>query len=441
MTSGPIWKNLLAFAFPLMIGNLFQQLYNTVDAVVVGNFVGKEALAAVGTSDSLINTIIGFFAGMSTGAGVVISQYYGAQDEKRVSDAVHTTIAFTLILCAAATVVALALVPTLLRFMGVPSDVMPQSRTYLRIYFMGVTGLMLYNMGSGILRAVGDSIRPLYFLIFSALMNVALDLLFVVALGWGVAGVAWATILTQGMSAALVLATLIREKGMFRLVPRRIRIHRFMLGRIVQIGLPSAVQMAVTSFSNIFVQSYINAFGSAAMAGWSSYAKIDKVLILPIQSVSLASTTFTGQNLGADDLVRVRKGPKVGVGICFVVAALIAAPTIVFADRLVGLFSSDAQVVAMGTFFVRLALPFYFALCVNQVYMGFLRGIGNTRAPMVFMMFCFIVARQAYLFVVSRVTTDITWTALGYPFGWILCTLCILVYIRTVDLKKYRLRR
>ena len=309
MTEGPIWRCLLLFALPLMAGNLFQQLYNTVDSIVVGNFVGKEALAAVGSTDSVINTFIGFFSGMSTGAGVIISQYYGGKKEEKVSIAVQTTIALTLCMSILCTVLALLLVPSLLRLMGTPDDVFPEAATYLRIYFIGVTGLLFYNMGAGILRAVGDSRRPLYFLIFCAVLNTLLDLLFVAVLRFGIAGAAWATILSQGISALLTLFVLTREKACYRIIWSKVRLDPNMTKKIFFLGLPAAIQMAVTSFSNVFVQAYINRFGSAAMAGWSSYGKLDKFCVLPIQSLSLGVTTFVGQNLGARKIDRVRRDP------------------------------------------------------------------------------------------------------------------------------------
>lgn len=437
MTEGAIWKALLLFALPLMAGNLFQQFYNTVDSIVVGNFVGKEALAAVGSTDTIINTFIGFFSGMATGAGVVISQYYGAKEEDKVQDAVHTTIALTILMSLACTVLAELLTPFLLDIMNTPEDVLPQAMTYLRIYFAGVAGLLIYNMGAGILRAVGDSKRPLYFLMFSALLNIVLDLTFVVGLSLGVAGVAYATILSQGISALLIMYVLSRETSCYRLHLRKIRIDAKMLRGIVRIGLPSALQMAITSFSNVFVQSYINGFGSAAMAGWSSYGKIDKFCLLPIQSLSLGVTTFVGQNLGAGKMERVRKGTKTGLLITFIVAACIILPVWLLAEQMIYLFNQSPDVLQYGTLFVRLEMPFYFALCINQVYAGTLRGVGNTRAPMLIMMGCFIVFRQAYLFIISRLTESIIPIALGYPLGWILCSCCLLLYYRRTKLDAY----
>lgn len=437
MTEGPIWRCLLLFALPLMAGNLFQQLYNTVDSIVVGNFVGKEALAAVGSTDSVINTFIGFFSGMSTGAGVIISQYYGGKKEEKVSVAVQTTIALTLCMSMLCTVLALFLVPSLLRLMGTPEDVFPEAATYLRIYFIGVTGLLFYNMGAGILRAVGDSRRPLYFLIFCAVLNTLLDLLFVAVLRFGIAGAAWATILSQGISALLTLFVLTREKACYRIIWSKVRLDPGMTKKIFFLGLPAAIQMAVTSFSNVFVQAYINRFGSAAMAGWSSYGKIDKFCVLPIQSLSLGVTTFVGQNLGARKIGRVRQSTKVGTLLCFAVAILITIPVLIFARPLVSMFNRTPEVLDYGTLFIRLEMPFYLALCVNQVHAGTLRGIGNTKAPMVIMMSCFIVFRQIYLYTVTQFTDSVIAVALGYPLGWLLCSILLFTYYRHTKLETY----
>lgn len=438
MTEGSIWKQLLWFALPLLVGNLFQQLYNTVDSIVVGNFVGKEALAAVGSTDSIINTIIGFFSGMATGAGVVISQYFGARDDESVHKAVHTTIAMTFFMAIAFTVLGILLVPPMLSLMGTPEDVFPEASTYLRIYFAGVIGLMFYNMGAGILRAVGDSRRPLYFLIFSAITNIVLDLLFVVVFRFGVAGVAYATIISQFLSALLVLWTLSRERSSYRLVWKKIRIWREMLTKIVRIGFPSALQMAITAFSNVFVQSYINHFGSACMAGWSSYGKIDKFCMLPIQSVSLAITTFVGQNLGANKLDRAKKGSAIALRMSVAMTVIIMIPIMIFATPLVALFNQEPDVLKYGSMFLRLMMPFFVCSCANQVYAGSLRGAGDTKAPMIIMMGCFIVFRQIYLFIVSRLTESVVWVALGYPFGWILCSIIIYTYYRRSKWEKYR---
>ncbi len=430
MTHGSIWSHIMLFAVPLMIGNLFQQFYNTVDSIVVGNYVGKEALAAVGSVGPIINSLIGFFMGLSTGAGVVISQSYGAQDYKKVGRTVHTTLMMTLILCVIFTAVGVGMIPFMLRLMRTPEDVFGEASTYLRIYFAGVTGLMIYNMGSGILRAVGDSKRPLYFLIFSAAMNTVLDLYFVAKLRWGIAGAAWATVIAQVLSAILVLIVLFRSDGPYRLRMKKMCLEIPILREIVQIGFPAALQQMITSFSNVFVQSYINGFGSSAMAGWSAYSKIDQVIFLPMQSVGLATTTFVGQNYGAKKLDRMRKGTLDALYLAVGFTASMAALIYLIAPFAVSLFNQEPTVIQYGAFFLRMAAPFYMCCAVNQVYACSLRGMGDSRAPMIIMLGAFVVFRQIYLFTVSRIFGTITPVALGYPMGWIVCSIGIYCYYR-----------
>lgn len=434
MTEGSIFKCLLYFALPLMVGNFFQQLYNTVDSIIVGNFVGKEALAAIGSVDSIINTYIGFFVGLSAGAGVVISQYYGASDDENVHKAVHTTIAITLIMAIGTTIISLFTTDIFLRISRVPSDVWPEAETYLGIYFLGLVGLLIYNMGSGILRAVGDSKHPLYFLIFSALSNTILDIIFVANLRLGVAGAAYATIISQALSALLVLYTLIKTKDCYKISFRKIRIYPKLLKQIFRIGLPTALQMMVTAFSNVFVQSYINSFGSAAMAGYSSYNKIDKVCLLPLQSIGLAITTFMGQNIGAGNSERAIKGVKTATRMNVVTAIVLLTFLWVVAPYLIYIFNQDEEVIHYGTIFLRTMSPFFLCVAYNQIHNGALKGAGNTKIPMIIMMSCFIVFRQIYLFVISRVINTPIAIALGYPLGWLLCTIILSIYYKKVDI-------
>ena len=428
MTQGSISKLLFAFAVPLMLGNLFQQLYNTVDSLIVGNFVSKQALAAVGCTGPIINTLIGLFSGLAAGASVVISQYYGAKDEEKLGKAVHTTVMLTLVTCVVLTVVGVWATPLMLELMDTPSDVILEAELYLRIYFGGVSGLLLYNIGSGILRAVGDSTRPLYFLIFSAVMNTVLDLFFVAVLEQGIAGAAIATIISQFVSAILVMLLLLRSKEPYRLAFSRLRMHKGMLRRICNIGIPSSLQMGITAFSNIFVMGYINHFESSCMAGWTAYNKLDALAMLPMQSLSLALTTFVGQNLGAGDLKRAKSGPKYGLIMGFIVTLMILVPMMVFAPQLTALFNDDKEVIEFGTLFVRLCSPFYVAFVINQVYSGALRGAGDTKNTMYIMLFSFVAFRQLYLFIVSRLGATAGVIALGYPMGWMMCSALLLIY-------------
>jgi len=430
MTEGSIMRHLIAFAVPLLIGNIFQILYNTVDSVVVGNFIGKEALAAVGSVGPIINTLIGFFLGLATGASVVISQYYGARDDKNVHEAVHTTLVMTFILCAVFTIAGVLIVPYMLRLMSTPDDVIDGAAQYLRIYFYGVTGLMVYNMGSGILRAVGDSRRPLYFLIFSALTNTVLDLVFVIYFGWGIAGVAIATIMAQCLSAALVLIVLTRTTASYSIIWSHMRLNTEMLRKIWKIGMPSALQQAITSFSNVFVQSYINQFGSACMAGWTSYSKIDQFALLPMQSLALSTTTFVGQNLGANNVNRARTGTNRAVVISLAITAVLVVPVMIFADFLISMFNTDPEVIRYGTMFIRMISPFYLLCVINQIYAGSLRGAGEARAPMFIMILSFVVFRQIYLFVTSKLIGTVIPVMFGYPVGWLICSVVIYIYYK-----------
>ncbi len=432
MTQGVIWRQLLRFSIPMAIGLVFQQLYNTVDTIVVGRFVGKEALAAVGSTGSIVNMLVGFCAGLATGATVVISQCYGAHEHKDLHDAVHTTIAITFLLCLVMTGLGLLIVEPSLRMMGTPEDVLPQARTYLTIYFSGMSGLLMYNMGAGVLQAVGDTRRPLYFLCFSAIINTALDLVFVIVFKMGVAGVAYATILAQFLSAALELIVLSRDNAPYGIRWPHVKIHREMLSRILKIGLPSAVQQTVTSFSNVFVQGYINSFGSACMAGWSSYGKLDGLILIPVQSIAMASTTFVGQNYGARNMPRARKGAKQALLLSLGITAVISLLVILFAHNLLLLFTSDPEVLYYGRRFIVMISPFYLLICFNQVFAGALRGIGNAKAPVAVMLLSFVLFRQIYLYVNSLLGNSFTAVALAYPVGWTLCSaLLTVLYLRS----------
>ena len=440
MTEGNIARLLINFALPLLIGNIFQQLYNTVDSIVVGNYVSKQALAAVGCTGPIINALIGIFVGLSGGAGVVISQYYGAKDREKLHSAVQTTVALTLIMCAVLTALGVLFTPYMLLLMDTPADVLPEAVEYLRIYFWGVSGLLLYNIGSGILRAVGDSTHPLYFLIFSALTNTVLDVLFVKFFRMGIAGAAVATIVAQGLSAVLVIGMLIRSDADYRIDPLHMQLKGCLLKKICAIGIPSAIQMGITAFSNIFVQSYINHFESSCMAGWAAYNKIDAFALLPLTSLSMSITTFMGQNLGAGKLDRAKKGPLICLGISFGIVALILIPLMIFAPQLVSLFNREEEVLRFGTLFIRMISPFYLLCTINQVLAGALRGAGDTKSSMFIMLGSFVVFRQIYLFFVYRLGGGIIPIALGYPAGWIMCSTILLLYYRSgAWMRKYRL--
>lgn len=439
MTEGNITRHIISFALPLLLGNIFQQLYNTVDTWVVGNYASNEAYSAVGTVGPIINMLIGFFAGLSSGAGVVISQYYGARREEEVQKTVHTAIVMTVSLGVIFTVLGLAITPLMLDLMKMPADVKPEAITYLSIYFSGIIGLMLYNMGAGILRAVGDSQRPFYFLVICAVMNTVLDLVFVLKFGMGVAGVALATVISQCASAVLVLYSLLRTKSCIRLQIRKLQLHWATLKKIFSVGIPAALQMAITAFSNIFVQSYINHFGADCMSGWTTYSKVDQLLFLPMQSIALASTTFVGQNLGCNQVERAKRGVRVSITLAIYSTVILSIPVIAFAPSIVAFFNSKAEVIYYGSLLLRCLSPFYILCCFNQVYAGALRGAGNSQAPMFIMIGSFVVFRQIYLFFMSHICNEIIPIAMSYPAGWLLCSVLTVLYYHKVQLGKTRL--
>ena len=422
MTSGSIIRQIILFSLPLMLGNVFQMLYNTVDSVVVGNYVGKEALAAVGSTTMIVNMLVFFFNGFSVGAGVVIAQRFGARDMDRLHTAVETTMAMTFVLCGAFTLIGVFSVKPMLRFMNTPDDVFDGAVRYLTIYFIGISGLLVYNIGSGILRAVGDTTRPLMFLILTSLLNIALDLLFVLGFGMGIAGVACATILSQMVSALLTLRLLTATRDIYRFTWRDLRIDGPVLRRIFAVGLPAGIQSVITGFSNIFVQSYINFFGSSCMAGWSCYNKLDGFIMLPMQSTAMAATTFVSQNIGAKQYARANRGTRDTILLSVGVTGVIALTLVIFAAPAIGLFTKDASVIEYGVLFMRANTFFLLANCVNHTLAGALRGRGDSRAPMLIMIGCFVVIRQIYLFVVTRfVANTPLLVGLGYPVGWVTC--------------------
>ncbi len=438
MTEGSIVKHLVMFALPLLAGNIFQQLYNLVDTWVVGNFVSNEAFSAVGSVGPIVNMLIGAFIGFSSGAGVVISQFYGAKRDDKVHDAVHTAMVMTLILGAVFTVIGELFIPHALMLMKTPPEVIPESTAYLRIFFGGLMGLMIYNMGSGILRAVGDSKRPFYYLVVCAVVNIVLDLLFVLRFHMGVEGVAWATIIAQAVSAVLVVIELMRYDAAIKLKLRDLKMNAEMLGKIVKIGIPAALQMAITAFSNIFVQSYINYFGADCMSGWTAYNKIDMLMFLPMQSIALASTTFVGQNLGKGQAERARKGSRTALFLAIGTTALLLVPVMAFAPWLTAFFNSKAEVVAYGTMLLRWISPFYLLTCINQVYSGALRGAGNSTAPMIIMLCSFVLFRQCYLYIMANfISNEVLPIAMSYPAGWIVCSVLTLIYYHRVSLTKH----
>ncbi len=431
MTEGSIVRHLITFSLPLMLGNVFQMLYNTVDSIVVGNFVGKEALAAIGSTTMIVNIMVFFFNGFAVGGGVVIGNFFGAKKTDQLHNAVQTSMAVTFLFGLFFTVAGVLFVPAMLRLMDTPADVFDQAKLYLQIYFAGSLGLLIYNMGSGILRAVGDSARPLYFLVFTSIVNTVLDLFFVITLKAGIAGAALATIISQFLSAALVLVLLSTTKEIYVLRWNEMRIDKVILSKIVSIGLPAGLQAMLTSLSNVFVQSYINGFGSSCMAGWASYNKIDSFIFLPISSMNQAATTFVSQNIGAGKDERANKGTVRSLQLAVSINLVIAIIIVMFARAATGLFTSDESVIEYGVLFLRTNTFFLLFNAVNHVLAGALRGRGDSRGPMICMLSCFVLIRQIYLFIASRVCNTPSVIGFGYPVGWMTCCIMEVIYFET----------
>ena len=431
MTEGSIISHLIGFSIPLLLGNVFQMLYNTVDSIVVGNFVGKQALAAISSTTMIVNIMIFFFNGFSIGGGVVISRYFGAKKMENLHRAVETTIAVTILFGIFFTFAGFLLVPAMLRLMSTPDDVFPQAKVYLQIYFSGALGLLIYNMGSGILRAVGDTRRPLYFLIFTSVLNTVLDLVFVIVFRAGIAGAAIATILSQFLSAILVLMLLCGTDDIYKLTWHDLRIDLSMLRNILEIGLPAGLQSMITSVSNVFVQSYINGFGSGCMAGWGAYNKLDSFIFLPINSLSQAATTFVGQNIGAERQDRADAGAVRAVTMAVGVTAFIGTILVIFAPGATSLFTRDEEVIYYGALFLRMNTYFLMFNAVNHVLAGALRGMGESKVPMYCMLTCFVLIRQLYLFIGSRIAYNPYVVGFGYPVGWMTCCVLELSYYLT----------
>ena len=428
MLEGPIWKGLISFAIPIFLGNLFQQMYNTADTLIVGNFLGKEALAAVGSSANLIHLMIGLLQGIAMGGGVLIAKYYGAKDQDNLQKAVHTGIAFGMIGGLLLTVVGVGASPVILRWMGTPADVLPESVAYFRTYFFGGVALFLYNISTGILQNVGDSRHPLYYLILSSAINVVLDLVFVGVFRFGVASAALATVISQAVSAVLCLRQLMRTDDVYRVELRRIRFHGQTFRDIIRFGLPSGVQNSMISIANVVVQANINAFGANAMAGCGAHSKIEGFAFLPVTCFALGLSTFVGQNLGAKQYDRVKKGTRFGMLCCLLLSEAIGALLYVLSPHLIALFNSDPEVIAYGVMQCRVVSLFYCLMALSHCVAGIMRGAGKATVPMVVMLSCWCLFRVAYIAVMVDWFRDIRVVFSAYPVTWSLSTVIFLIY-------------
>lgn len=429
MTEGSIWKKILFFSIPLILGNLFQQLYNTVDSIIVGNYIGSEALAAVGSSGSLINLLIGFCIGASAGAGVVIAQFYGAQDKEGVRKAVHTTIAIAIAAGAILTIVGIVTTPLLLKAMGTPKEVFDQASIYLKVYFGGILFSVVYNMSAGILNAVGNSKRSLVYLMIAATSNIFLDLLFVVVFKMGIVGAAIATDISQLLSCIFIILFLVRSEDVYRVKLKDIRCYDNLLGKILKIGLPTGVQNIVISLSNVIVQSSVNSFGAVAMAGFAAYIKVDGFNILPVLSFSMAATTFVGQNVGAGRLDRVKKGMYVSVAMGIIYTVCTGILLLAFAPQVIGVFTQNGKVVEYGVYIMRFFCPFYWMLGILHILAGTIRGTGKTMQAMVVFLFSLCIFRVLWIWGAMSVSHKIGGVMLGYPLSWLVGLVMILIYV------------
>ncbi len=433
LTEGPIWKTILLFALPILLGNLFQQFYNTFDSWCVGNFIGEDALAAVSSSGSLIFMLVGFFNGVAMGAGVIIARYYGAKDFAAVRRAIHTDVAFGLAAGIALSIIGVTFSPTILRWMGTPEEVLPQSISYFRFYFCGAVFTVMYNIFVGILHALGDSRHPLIYLILSTMVNIVLDLLFVAVFKLGVGSAALATTISQGLSAILCCVRLMRLEPDCRLVLRSVGFHMESLRNIVRFGLPSGVQNSVIALANLVVQSNINSFGREAMAGCGAYSKIEGFAFLPITCFTMALSTFVSQNLGARKYDRVKKGVGFGIGCCMLLAETVGVLSYLFAPGLIGFFNDAPMVVDYGSRHMRTICLFYFLLAFSHCIAAILRGAGKATVPMVTMLVCWCLIRVSYITVAVRFVNELTTVSWAYPLTWTCSGIVFLIYFLKVD--------
>mgnify|MGYP000730768585 FL=1 len=433
MTRGKPWRLITAFAIPVLLSQVFQQLYNTADALIVGRFLGDEALAAVSSSGTLIFLIISFFTGMSMGASVTISRYFGAGDYARVSRAVHTNVLLAILCGIVLTVFGVALTPTFLRWMGTDPDVLPEAISYFRYYFFGILAVVMYNTCKGIMNALGDSRRPLYYLILSSLVNIVLDLLFIAVFHWGVWSAAAATTISQAVSMVLCLIHLTKKGTIYQVRLRDLRLDREMLGQIFRYGLPSGVQNSVIGFANVIVQSNINSFGKLAMAAYGAYSKLEGFAFLPVTSFTMALTTYVSQNLGAGEYDRAKKGSRFGIITSLLLAELIGVLMYLFAPQLTAIFTETPEVIALGVEQARTISLFYCLLAFSHAVASVCRGAGKAFVPMTIMLVFWCVVRITYITTVMHFVHDIQYIYWAYPITWSLSSVVYLIYYHFSD--------
>lgn len=433
MTQGGIYSQMIAFALPIMLSQVFQQLYNTADSLIVGHFLGTESLAAVSSSGTLIFLLVSFFNGTAMGAGVVISKYFGAGHRENVSKAIHTNIAFGLVSGIFLTVIGVVFTPTFLVWMKTDPDVLPEAIEYFRYYFFGAVALVMYNICRGIMNAVGDSKRPLYYLIFSSVLNVILDLLFVGLFKWGVWSAALATVISQMASVVLCMIYLCKKGNIFSVELKKLRFHWDMLKEIIKYGLPSGVQNSVIAFANVIVQTQINGFGKYATAAYGTHAKIEGFAFLPMMSFNMATTTFISQNLGAKQYDRAKKGAKFGILAAVILAELIGIIIYFTSPYLVGMFDDNPEVIALGVRQAKIASLFYFMLAFSHAVAAVCRGAGKAFVPMFVMLSVWCALRIIYIAIVTYFWGDITLIYWAYPITWGISSIIYLIYYNCSD--------
>ena len=430
MTQGNIWKLLITFSIPLIIGNLLQQMYNTADSIIVGNFVGSNGLAAVGSGTALINLIIAFAQGASVGAGVVVSQYIGADKKDKIKISVHTSICISIILGLILSLLGIFASPSLLIMMKTPKVVLKSSILYLQIYCGGLIFNVIYNMATGILNAAGNSKKPLVYLAIASFTNIILDLLFIKIFKLGVMGAAIATDISQAISCVLAIGYLLKVKSDYKLYIKDLKINKETAVKIIKIGLPTAIQNMVISFSNVLVQSSVNAYGATAMAGYAAYLKIDGFNILPVLSISMAVTTFTGQNVGANRLDRVKKGMYSSLIMVLVYTVFIGAVLLIFSHQVLGLFTHSAQVIMYGQLAMKYFCPYYFLLGILNVFAGTVRGAGKGIPPMIILLFSMCIFRILWIKIALPFYSSIDGVFILYPISWLVGAILMILYTK-----------
>lgn len=437
ITEGVIWKQILIFFFPILMGTFFQQMYNTVDTIIVGRFVGTQALAAVGSTGSLINLVSGFFIGVSSGATVVLSQFFGARDWSGVSKALHTGIVLAVVLGGVTTALGIGAGPAILRLIKTPESCLPDATLYARIYFSGAVASVVYNMGAGILRAMGDSRRPLIFLIVTCFANIVLDLFFVVVLDWGVAGAAVATVLSQTISAVLVILALMKLPEDIRLRPGKLGLDPALLGRILSIGVPAGLQFITFDLSNLLIQSGINSFGAVTMAAWTAFGKADGLTWMVTGAFGVAVTTFVGQNFGAQKYDRIRQSVWVCLGMSVAMIGSIAALGLYFREFLLGFFTTDPDVIRVGAYAMLWIVPLNVLFCPVEIFGGAMRGTGYSVVPTAITSLCICGFRVLWVMTAVRAFHTIEMLCITYPLSWLLAaTVFFVTYLRGKWLRK-----